>query len=473
MPDGFLSPVSAHQTRSPEGMRTIPCTALDLTAALVVFTTGLVIDTRLDTSKLQGSLFELVEHKFPRAGARLALRNGAYEFVIPHIFDANNPPVAFTSEDFPEPYRSSGRPELPIHLSDAFDSATPSIHPLPPALDEYLWSRECPTSLDGFLVPNTPVIHVRVTTFQDLTFIGLTASHITLDAVGVRTLLHAWTLLLSGEPIDSIQGMEWDAQPFKVFMGSAAATTQTLGGVPEPGLVVEHSCVPKVTTFIVRVPKAFLDDSSREINQSLQLRGSGEWVGSSDVLLAWWFKTTYSYRTIDDETSIHIHIPTDLRGMCIFPGPSALEDHDPYIHNATSLISVPPIPANGFHTESLAELALRIRRSVTASQEDLDGITAQLRMACANPSIPRFPNAPGSEHSLQSNWRKARFRELDFSGACKRTAHVVLVLGPIPSTPAPGLGIICMEDDHALWMCQTRTRTHWDNIRRSGIVAFI
>lgn len=159
--------------------------------------------------------------------------------------------------------------------------------------------------------------------------------------------------------------------------------------------------------------------------------------------------------------------------MPIFPGPSSLEDRGPYIHNATSLISVPPIPANAFRTESLAEIALCIRRSVTAAHENLDGIKAQLRMACAKPSIPQFPKAPGSEHSLQSNWRKARFRELDFSGACEQTARVVLVLGPIPSTPAPGLGIICMEDDRALWMCQTRTQTHWDDIRRSGAVKFI
>jgi hypothetical protein len=59
----------------PPDMRVIPCSALDIAQRDMVRTIGLVIDTRLDAGELEHSLWTLVTHKFPRAGARLAFRN--------------------------------------------------------------------------------------------------------------------------------------------------------------------------------------------------------------------------------------------------------------------------------------------------------------------------------------------------------------------------------------------------------------
>jgi hypothetical protein len=63
--------------------------------------------------------------------------------------------------------------------------------------------------------------HVHVFIFDDLTFIGVTSSQIIFDVIRTRTLLHAWTRLLSGEDISAIQGMERDVAPFKSFQGPA------------------------------------------------------------------------------------------------------------------------------------------------------------------------------------------------------------------------------------------------------------
>jgi hypothetical protein len=60
----------------PVGMHTIPCTGLDLGPRDIVLTTGLIVDARLDAQRLEGTLSTLIQLKFPKAGARLALRNG-------------------------------------------------------------------------------------------------------------------------------------------------------------------------------------------------------------------------------------------------------------------------------------------------------------------------------------------------------------------------------------------------------------
>jgi hypothetical protein len=67
-------------TSPPADVRVVQCTGLDLYARHVVLTTGFVIDARLDPKKLEDSLALLVEQKFPRAGARLALRNNVRSF---------------------------------------------------------------------------------------------------------------------------------------------------------------------------------------------------------------------------------------------------------------------------------------------------------------------------------------------------------------------------------------------------------
>jgi hypothetical protein len=70
--DLFSNPLP---TPAPVGMRVVPCSALDVEQRHTVLTTGLVIDSPLDAQKLEHSLTTLLERKFPRAGARLAIRN--------------------------------------------------------------------------------------------------------------------------------------------------------------------------------------------------------------------------------------------------------------------------------------------------------------------------------------------------------------------------------------------------------------
>ncbi|KAJ6614589.1 hypothetical protein B0H10DRAFT_1803124 [Mycena sp. CBHHK59/15] len=481
----FLSFFRRHKSDpQPADFDTIPCTGLDLDARDLVITNSFIIDTRLDVEKLDQTLCDLVQKKFPRAGARLALRNGIYEFQIPRSFDPNTPPIAFTTDNYPEPYRSASRPEIP-----GSSSSKPSILTAP-AFEVYLKSKTCPTSFEDFLLPNVPLVHLHVTTFDDLTFIGVTSTHITFDAMGTQALLYAWTRLINGEDIRSISGMNWNVAPFEAFReNQTAPTTLTskrgwfaLGFFARLSFIVRFTLRilrdPEEVRCIVHVPKKFLDDSKRDIMETQKLQGSTEWVSSSDVLLAWWFKTVFSHRRVNDTTPIHIHIPTDLRKTPIFHGGSTLST--PYINNAVSTIPVPPVPVNTFRKETLGEIALRIRRAIIAYNADLDGIRDSVRFRCTHPLKLVFPSAPHGEYGVQTNWRAAKFGELDFSGArspgSAERARVVFMLG-YPSSgkfvPMRGSGAILWEDEDSVWMGQVRGKKDWDAIRRSGNVAFI
>ncbi|KAJ7197768.1 hypothetical protein GGX14DRAFT_667550 [Mycena pura] len=486
----YLSLLSAPwPTSPPANVRVVPCTGVDLYGRNVVLTTGFVIDGCLDTKKLEHSLTLLVERKFPRAGARLALRNNNYEFQIPNTFDAQTPAVAFTAAEYSEPYASSMRPPI-RHLWNA-TSSKPWICSAPP-IEAYLRNHSCPGSLDAFLVPNTPLMHVHATVFDDLTFLGITSTHVAFDALGISTLMHGWQRVLAGDAWDDIAGMPWDAVPFGTFTTTPTQARVCQRGLFDLGLLAKLAFVvcfglsilrdPKEENMVVRVPKVFLEDKKREIMEELKAVGSEEWVGSSDVLMAWWFKTSYTHRT--DATPLHIHLPVNLRDMSIFPvacGTNELAPiSTPYINNAVLSIAIPPLPANTLRNMSLRDLTLHFRRAIIAYKNALDGIRADVRSLCAHPLAMIFPCPPGAEYSSQTNWRKGRFAEVDFSGASvgepgsspPARVRFVTTIWSGTRMPLRGTGVVLFEDEQAVWMRQIRGVNDWKRAKKAGEFEF-
>ncbi|KAJ6465769.1 hypothetical protein C8R45DRAFT_1173405 [Mycena sanguinolenta] len=462
----LFSQFSRHENTPPlAGVRTISCTALDqMIAHGLVHTPSFVVNARLDTKILEDSMARLIEHKFPRAGARLAFRNGAYEFQIPETFDAETPPAIFTVAEYLEPYNGTGRPQIPSALTEA-----------------------------ELLRPNVPMMHVHFSVFDDLTFIGVTVPHMGFDALGFAALMLAWTRVINGDDFDAIPGMEWDAQPFAHYVpapGSSPITpTRTsLRGWFDLGWLSQLSFIgrfvlnsvrdPKEMTYLVRVPKVFLNEAKQKIMEELKAQGSSEYVGSSDVLMAWWYKARSPSLS---PMMLHLQLANSLRSRPVFvqDGPLAY----PYINNAVSFLTVPPIPINAFVNESLGELALRLRRAILAYNADPAAVRADLHWLFEGSNATKlvFPCPPSAEWSLSSNWRDGKLGALDFSGAvvseskseaAGRVAFVYLVLTSEKPSPKRGSGIVLSEDDDAVWMAQARGSKDWERIRQSGAVAF-
>ncbi|KAJ7361179.1 hypothetical protein DFH08DRAFT_684361, partial [Mycena albidolilacea] len=467
---------------APPNVRIVPCSVLDMWAQDRVLTLGLVVDTSLEPQALERSLSMLAVRKFPRAGPRLTERNWDMEFQIPCTFDSNHPPIAFTAHHYREPYSSLARPDVRALVSSS--DSEPLLCPLP-SLEMYLRSKECPKYFADFLASDTPILNVHVSVFDDLTIIGVTFPQTMFDVPGMRTLLHGWMRVLSGEDIDAIQGMEWDVAPFGSFRDMGVYTVYVGMDLASPSSALTahlffSACgCDAEEGMLIRVPKAYLEDRRCEIMGHLKLQGSSERVETSDILMAWWLKTSYDHRKSDDETPIWIHISVDLRTKRIFSGASTLSEQ--YINNASSAVLIPPISANGFQKASLGELALRIRRAIAAYDADPTGIRHELGWLNANIIMEHLPSPRGAESETQTNWCDARLSELDFSGARALgskdgTGRVLLVLADMlleEHMPARGNGAILMEDEKAFWMSQVKGRKEWEKIRLSGRVNFI
>lgn len=119
----------------PEDADTIPCTAFDLSLREFTLTYGWVVNQQLDWEKLKNSLFELIETKIRKAGARLAFRNGVrcnfrfvcdiYEWLTPNLCRFTNFRFLTRLVQIPLPPRSLTRNFLrPMRLPRAPRSRT-------------------------------------------------------------------------------------------------------------------------------------------------------------------------------------------------------------------------------------------------------------------------------------------------------------------------------------------------------------
>ncbi|KAJ7615323.1 hypothetical protein FB45DRAFT_757790 [Roridomyces roridus] len=487
-------------TPLPAGIRLppIPCTPLDRlpSSSNDILTAGLIANARLDARKLENTLVTLIEEKFPRAGARLALRNGLYEFHVPETFGKDTPAVRFTVEDHAEGYRSNvSRPQLPMDVPGLSASA-PTILKAPD-LSTY-FRRGVPRTLAEWIQTKGPLLLVHLSVFDDLTFIGVTFPHIGFDAVGIGIVLRAWTDLLNGSNLDDIAGMEWNAEPLEEFMPHHALTTTELSeGSDRVGVfgkmwfIARHLWSelwdPALVPTIVRVPKVFLAELKGQIMGELQKEGSDEWVSSSDVLTAWWYKETLRHR-INDRTAVYHYMVANLRTRPIWSYGSemgSVECIQRYIGNMVLPLPIPPLPASTFHDQSLTALALHFRRALNHYNTEPAEIRARVRWSCANPTKLPFPCPGDADYRFTTNWRIAGFGSLDFSGAQVQVANscasegrqakkasvkfLHLMLNLIP----PRYGIcILMEDQEFVWLSKMSGKKELEDLRRRGNVLF-
>ncbi|KZV78361.1 hypothetical protein EXIGLDRAFT_783942 [Exidia glandulosa HHB12029] len=163
----------------------------------ITMTMCMIVHAVLDVDKLKTGLFAAIEHKVPRAEARLASRNGLHEFHIPQSFSDATPPCAFTYIHHHIPF---------VGTAGSLPPSLPAEATSEPYLVDASMSRAAlcrgpntPREVKDFLVPGTPLVHVHIASFDDATLIGTTTSHAMFDAQGFRVLFDAWTAALRGD----------------------------------------------------------------------------------------------------------------------------------------------------------------------------------------------------------------------------------------------------------------------------------
>ncbi|KZV91792.1 hypothetical protein EXIGLDRAFT_836856 [Exidia glandulosa HHB12029] len=462
---------------TPADVDIVPCCSLDLTSRAVIITFSFVFHAQLDVDILRQALFQAVEHKIPRAGARLVYRNGQYEWHIPKQFSAERPPARFTHAQLDAPLSAFNFPP------SGGDMTQPCVAD---GNHEHLFKdSNVPKSLSDLLLPGTPALHVHVCTLPDATLIGVTSTHALMDAHGMRALLVAWTAAVNGS-LDAVPAMP---RTFDPLADIAVATTPTSRPVGEPMRFFPHSNLfTKIRFFVsyiwmafhvgeerrklVRFPKTWLAEQKRLCMDELSIRGTKEYVGTVDVLLAWLYKTVYTHRK--DATLVRIKTVVNVRRLL----PTFFAQ--PYLNNAATWTEA-SLPASVIASQPVLETALAIRRSIDSYVSPSSVSTLQQEMAWSAQFAGvglklMLPYLPGEEMLIASSWRSAGLQEVDFLGAAGGKSAKAVFAFPSLSEKGwlsmEGVGTLCCETDDAMWLSFTLREDAWTRIPRDGGLAF-
>lgn len=74
-----------------------------------------------------------------------------------------------------------------------------SVQNIPPEIRAFIIREDRPTSFAEMVRQNIPQISVHITSFSNATLIGLAWPHTLMDAIGLKALLHGWSLVLAGQ----------------------------------------------------------------------------------------------------------------------------------------------------------------------------------------------------------------------------------------------------------------------------------
>jgi hypothetical protein len=273
-----------------------------------------------------------------------------------------------------------------------------------------------------------PALSVHVVSFDDATLLTVSWSHVFLDALGLKGLLHAWTSVLDGREedvpafvpfhVDPAHEIARGGDPKKHILYHCALTGiwfamfvvcylyELFVHSAEEGRMI---CLPGPWVDALR-QHAIADVSSKEDEDVFLSHG--------DVILAWWARMSVTVQRLGPSQPIQIMNVANVRGL--FPGllPDNKGAAEMYTTNA-ALTANTLTTCGELSSMSTGALALRIRQDLQTQRTP-----EQVRhfVAWQLESSKKLGRSPllGSWNQLLlawSNWHRARLFDVDFSAA--------------------------------------------------------
>jgi len=376
-------------------------------------------------------------------------------------------------------------------ITSATDLRRPALFPGSDFFHDLTTKPGHATQFSSWTETDLPALSVHIVSFDDATLLTLSWSHVFLDAMGRQSLLKAWIAVLDGR--------EDDIPPFVPFHIDPAASIAQGG---EPDSHVLYKCVLTGFWFALFVFSYMYEILVHSAEASRMICCPGPWVENlrqqaiadvlasghndknvflshGDVLLAWWTKVSTAAQNLSTNQPINIMNVANLRGL--FPDRLPENSEAVYLSNAA-------ISANTFTTSgklasmSVGELALRLRQDLQAQRTPEQ---ARHLVAWQHESKKQYGRLPlvGSWNQLTvgfSNWHRARFFDMDFSGAVLRPGtalesranklgqpSLILPNGHANGFSVRNVGPLMGRDAAGNWWMQSMLRTGaWPHIER-------
>ncbi|OBT91973.1 hypothetical protein VE01_09919 [Pseudogymnoascus verrucosus] len=382
----------------------------------IVVTWTLRFNDLLDADRLHTSLCRLLSiGDWRKVGGRLVRKVSptSLEIHVPPQFTPARPALTYSHTANP-----SDIDDHPLAKTLPKATPTPSIQRGSNEFRDFECRKDAPATLEDYLINDTPILSLHITSFNDATIIGLTWPHVLMDVMGQQALLRGWSLVLAGKEseVPALLGAREDALLFPDNQEVYHPQRLQGFGMFKFGLrfVADLLWNRVVETRTIFLPKAAVAKLQLQAQEDL----SGEFVSEGDVLTAWATRAVASSMPPRPITALH---PLNLR----FRLPSLIEAPGVFVQNmAVSAFSLfTPELLRG----PLGPIALENRRQLMeqATEPQLLALLREMRQSYTPGSDTTV--LCGESHALLmpfTNWTRANvYQAADFSSAVVRAGE--------------------------------------------------
>ncbi|KAF2759427.1 hypothetical protein EJ05DRAFT_536741 [Pseudovirgaria hyperparasitica] len=425
--------MASNKNGKPEGtdpcLRIVPLGLNDDTFInrCVVVSVLLKFDHKLETTKLRLALDRLLQ--FPtwnKLGSRVRKKNSRLEFHIPHSFCSERPGYLWSAESTACPIEKHvAGSQIPSRFDKAFVASSPD------ALRPLIFDHDAPRRLRDYLNGDTPLLAIRVMTFDDATTVAVSWPHIMSDVNGIRSFLDAWSLVMAKRDaeVKSLHGFDFDPlEPLEHrgrpedwahcdYILSTRQKVKWIGRLT--GELVRYRdfewrtfCLP--LAHITSLKKLALEEMQRTEPSPTR----PHFLSDGDIIVG--FVTRILASSLPTR-SVAIFCALSIRKLFpdIFP-PDKI-----FIGNALSA-TVTLIPKGGSPSKSVGYIAAHFRKELNlqATQPQQESLMAMNSAAYRKGRLPEAAVGDSSAVVLAfTNWTQARFFDIDFSGALRNGDH--------------------------------------------------
>ncbi|KAJ5805976.1 uncharacterized protein N7503_003578 [Penicillium pulvis] len=391
----------------------------------------------LDPEMLQSSLSRLIEREgWRKLGGRIRLnKEQKLEIHVPHLFTEDRPAVNFNHEEF--------HVSIDEHqLASKLPAPTPdvlSVQSGPPDFRKLAVPSSAPVCLDDYLASDHPQLALKVVSFTDATLVSLHWPHITADAMSLRDLAMAWSLVLAGRESEIPPMLSSGDDPMAtlgkdpIFQGAHILERYQVKGwrflVWGFRFLFDLLWWRKVETRTVFLPHRVVSQLQNNTLSSFRVNVESDvttesrvpFISEGDVVTAWMSLIAASaLLPLKSPRTVGISNAFDLRSRLpsIF---SVKQEEGSYVQNAvfpcwTNINACELIGKS----DALGVAALKIRKSIETqtTEAQVHALARLTRVSLAKTGLPPMFGDTSSFLITASNWSKARlFEMVDFGPA--------------------------------------------------------
>jgi hypothetical protein len=414
---------------------------------------------------------------------------GKLEYHIPRQYDAKRPGFLWSHELLEQ--RIGDHPLASRMPTPESSLKRPTLFPGSEDFHELVTAPGHATKISNWTETDLPALSVHVVSFADATLLTLSWSHVFLDAIGRQSLLKAW--------ISVLKGQEDDIPPFVPFNVDPAGSIAQ-GGEPSShvlykyalsgfwfalfviGYVYELVVHSAESSQMICCPGPWVENLRQQAIADAITGGHGEkdlFLSHGDVLLAWWTKVLTKAQNLSSSQPINIMNVANLRGLL----PDQLPENTEAVYISNAAISAYTLTTSReLASTSVGELALRLRRDL---QEQRTPEQARHFVAWQHESVKKNGRSPliGIWNQINvgfSNWHRARFFDMDFSGAVLQPGtplatrsnklgqpSLILTNGHTDGFSTRNIGPLMGRDAAGNWWIQCALRTSaWTSVEK-------